>query len=151
MTAYATLRSRLEEVIEETLSVMNAEVRAGRITSDAATDKVQHLINLVRKFAASADYQGSSSDHETAPSSAAVEVLNLIQLPAPPPSPEVMTVETNPQLGFVRLSFGLVNLHQVALLDVAAKQLYLVGGVMRSLDRDDTVKLVHWTKLYQLR
>ncbi len=150
--AYAILHNRVEEVINETVQLLNTEVQAGRITSDAAIDKVQHLVHTIRKFMDSADAQAPAgfTDQEAAPSSASVEVVNLINLPALN-SPDVVTVETNPQVGFVRLSFGFLNLHQVALLDVPAKQLYLVGGVMRSLDREDVVKLVYHTKLYQLR
>lgn len=153
--AYAILHNRVEEVINETVQLLNTEVQAKRITSDAAIDKVQHLVHTVRKFMDIADAQASApasfTDLEEAPSSgrASVDVVNLINLPIE--HQDVLTVETTPQVGFVRLSFGFVNLLQVALLDVPAKQLYLVGGVMRSLDRDDVVKLVYHTKLYQLR
>ncbi len=152
MNAYTTLRTRLDEVIEQTAQAMNAAVMGGQLTSDQVTDKVQHLINLAKKFAEVADSQAPASftDQEAAPSSATVDVVNLINL-SPIERPDVMTVETAPQVGFVKLSFGFVNLLQVALLDVSAKQLYLVGGVMRSLDREDVVKLVYHTKLYQLR
>ncbi len=143
---------RIEAVIEETLAVFNEEVKAGRITSDAAVEKVQHLINTVRKYATGPERR--SSDREAAPSSASVvDVVNLIELPSAVATsfPDVLTVDSAPPVGFVRLSFGLVNLLQVALLDVKAKQLYLVGGITRNLDRDDVLKLVHWANLYKLR
>lgn len=150
MTAHAP-HPRIEAVIEETLAVFNEEVKAGRITSDAAVEKVQHLINTVRKYATGPERR--SSDREAAPSSASVDVVNLIELPSAVATsfPDVLTVESAPPVGFVRLSFGLVNLLQVALLDVKAKQLYLVGGITRNLDRDDVLKLVHWANLYKLR
>lgn len=146
----ATHHPRIEDVIQETLQVLNDEVMAGRINSDLAIDKVQHLINTVRKYAAAVPERGRRSDREAAPSSAYVDVVNVVNVPTMD-RPEVMTVETTQQIGFIALSFGLVNLHQVALLDVDAKQLYLVGGIMRSLNEMDMNKLRHWSQLYQLR
>jgi len=146
--AYNTLRNRLNEVIEETLHVMSAEVRAGRVTSDAAVDKVQHLINLVRKFPRASD--DHASDQEDAPSSPG-DAPSMVQTSVTTSIPDVLTLETAPAVGgFISLSFGLVNLLQVALLDVNAKQLYMAGGIIRNLSEADTTKLRHWSQLYQL-
>lgn len=149
-TPYTILHNRVNEVIDETVSLLNAEVQAGRITSDAATDKVQHLVNVVRKFMASADAQAPASftDYEAAPSSAHVDVVNVLNMPPQLPSQE-LTVDLRPSMQFVRLTCGIVNLQHIVFLDVASKRLYVAGGIMIALADADVTALKYYLKLYK--
>ncbi|MEK7253252.1 MAG: hypothetical protein AAB316_00780 [Bacteroidota bacterium] len=63
--------------------------------------------------------------------------------------PEVLTVETAPNCLFVRLSFGLVNLLQIALLDIQARTLYLTSGNVRTLEPADFYRLAFHCQHYQ--
>lgn len=62
--------------------------------------------------------------------------------------PEVIAIESRPNCLFVRLSFGLVNLLQIALLDVKGKTLYLNSGNVLKLESEDVRRLVYHTKLF---
>jgi hypothetical protein len=152
-TAYTTLRSRLNEVIEQAHQVMNEAVMAGHVTSDAVPDKVQHLINLVRKFAQVADAQAqapaSFSDYEAAPTSAHVDVVNVVNMPAQLPTQE-LSVDVRPSMQFVRLTCGIVNLQHIVFLDVASKRLYVAGGIMIALADTDVTALKYYLKLYAI-
>ncbi len=64
------------------------------------------------------------------------------------PSPEIIT-DAAPHCLFIQLSFGFVNLLQIALLDVKAKQLYLNSGNVRGLEDQDVQKLLFHCRLYQ--
>ncbi len=148
MTTHAP-HPRIEAVIEETLAILNEEVRAGRITSDAAVEKVQHLINTVRKYATSSMPERRQSDREAAPSSATVDVVNFVNLPIQAPTQE-LSVDVRPQLLFVCLSTGIVNLQHIVWLDVAGKRLYLAGNIMAGLNDADVTALKYYLKLYAL-
>jgi hypothetical protein len=62
--------------------------------------------------------------------------------------PEVLSIESRPNCLFIRLSFGLINLLQIALLDVKAKQLYLTSGNVLKLEPEDVRRLVYHCKLF---
>ena len=145
--AHAILHNRVLEVIEETAQLLNAEVKAGRITSDAATDKVQHLVKVVRKYMAVADAPASFTDYEATPSSAHVEVMNVLNVPIQAPTQEV-SVDLRPALQFVRFSGGIVNLQHIVLLDVASRRLYVAGGLVVGLNDADVTALKYYLKLY---
>lgn len=144
------LHRRLEEVMQETHDILSAEVFAGRIESDAAVDKVNHLINLVRKYMATAEAQPASWS-DSAPEPGPVAIQQLITPPAPNiTTPDLISTEARPAIYFIAIACGTVNLAQVAFLDKEEKQMHLVGGLSKKLSDKDFDKLSYWSKLYNI-
>lgn len=61
--------------------------------------------------------------------------------------PDVVTVQNSPDFYFIRLSFGLLNIRSINLLDVKSKTLHTTSGT-HHLGTEDTRILIAQMKLY---
>ncbi len=82
---------------------------------------------------------GAAGERAPAPPGEAAVTLNL---------PEIVTVETHPNCLFIYLSFGLVNLLQIALLNTQTRTLYLTSGNVLTLEPGDLQRLAYHCKLF---
>lgn len=120
-TRFAEYRSRSADLREDWYRQRNTIQRQAQTIAEAEIDELTG--------------ERAPHSHETAPSLS----VNL---------PEILAIETAPNCLFCRLSFGYVNLLQIALLDVPARQLYLTSGAMRNLETADLQILIFQLQLY---
>ena len=148
MTKSYSPTDHIEKVLNEFADLMESEAAAGRV-GEQVVDKFNHLVNTWNK--ASKSLNRHRSDYRQAPAPSIQVEEKLIEVAAPPVNvtmPDTVVGVERPQVNFVRLSVGFINLNEVAFLDVKAKQVYF-SGIVKSLDREDVVKLIHWMKAYK--
>jgi hypothetical protein len=150
-----------------TLNAIAADIRAALAAVEAAPDDASAAASFARLKALIEEQLSRTESLKTsyyklkdaAPQTEPEEAEQPHGSPAPSQSgdfsasltatfPDVLTVESAPNCLFCRLSFGFVNLLQIALLDVKAKQLYLTSGAIRNLEPADTKALLFHLKMY---
>lgn len=143
-------KQHMEKVLEELADLIKSEADAGRVGAKVV-DKFNHLVNTWNIAQEELHANQRRGDYRPAPA-ASVEVHEKTVRVAGPDvnvnMPDVMVGVERAPLNVVRLSFGLINLNLIALLDVKSRQVYFFGMV-RSLEREDVVTLVYWMKIYE--
>lgn len=141
--------NRIETVLDELATIMEAEATAERVGSELI-NKFNHLVNTWNKARPRLNKHRSDRSSQPAPS---IQVENrIIEVAAPPVNvsmgSDLMVGVERPPVNFIKLTFGFINLNTISLLDVKSRQVY-INGLVKSLEREDVVKLVHWMKVYK--
>jgi len=139
--------THLDSLTETTVSAVQALVDAELMPLETAK-QLQHYFNAVNKFR-QAKPQVVQPAETTRPEIQYREETYLNFSPKTTIAiPDVMAMDTRPNIHTIRLSFGLINLDHVGMLDVKERTL-LIQGHQRKLDAVDVRRLVAAMKLYQ--
>ena len=139
----------MEEVFDEFSRILEKEIAAGKV-GNALVDKFNHLVNTWNRT--SQAIGRPRNEFKKQPITTIQYEENLIEVMPPDVHfnlPEMIIGAEKPQVNFIKLSFGFININTISLLDVKAREVY-INGVPRSLQREDVVKLIYWIKIYQL-
>ena len=140
-------QARLSQVREEVVEVLNEEFTADRV-SDKAMDKLRHLFRVLDKF--EADVERMAGTREALGGPAPAEAAVVAMEPYVTVKVPDISHDSTPQMRFVKLSFGKVNLDHVSLLDEETKTLHM-GPHTRSIKETDLRKLSYHMQFYQDR
>lgn len=144
--AHFDWNAHIETLTDKTIEAVQPLVDNETIPTEVASQLI-HFFNAVNKYRAVRP-QVIQPTVETRPEINYKEETYLNISPNTTVTiPDVMAMDTRPNIHTVRLSFGFVNLDHVAMLDVKERTLY-IQGIQRELCAEDVRRMVYAMKLY---